>query len=406
MEIPSPPTLFDRVRSLPAAGPLLARLGDTPGVWLVGGAVRDLLLGGQPSDLDVVVEGDAAALAEQLGGAIRVHDRFGTSTVKLDGFSYDLARARRERYARPGALPDVEPATLAEDLLRRDFTVNATAIALTGRLAGELSAAPLALDDLARRTLRILHDESFIDDPTRLLRLARYWNRLGFEIDPGTFELARVALDGGALRTVSGTRIGAELRILASEPEPLSALVRLHRLGVDRAIDRDFGLSDRHLGDRAIALLPNDGRRDRLALALAARGVPAPELASLLDALAFEADDRDAIIATATRADSVARALAQARTPSGIAAAAAGASPELVALAGALGPEREAREWLTALRQVRLEIDGRDLLAAGVPEGPALGRGLRAALADKLDGRVSGRDAELARALEAARATG
>ena len=406
MDTPSPPTLFERVRLLPAAGPLLARLGDTPRVWLVGGAVRDLLLGGQPSELDLVVEGDAAALAEHLGGAIRVHDRFGTSTVKLDGFSYDLARARRERYARPGALPDVEPATLAEDLLRRDFTVNAIAIALTGPLAGELSAAPLALDDLARRMLRIFHDESFIDDPTRLLRLARYWSRLGFEIDRGTFELARVALDGGAMRTVSGARIGAELRILASEPEPLSALVRLHELGVDRAIHPDFGLSHRHLGDRAMALLPNDGRRDRLSLALAARGVPAPELARLLDALAFEADDRDAIIASATRADTVARALAQARTPSGIAAAVAGASLELVALAGALRPEREAREWLTALRHIRLEIDGRDLLAAGVPEGPALGRGLRAALADKLNGRVSGRDAELARALEAAGATG
>jgi tRNA nucleotidyltransferase (CCA-adding enzyme) len=125
-------------------------------------------------------------------------------------------------------------------------------------------------------------------------------------------------------------------------------------------------------------------------------------LARLLDALAFEADDRDAIVASATRADEVARTLAVAQAPSEIAAAAAGAPPELVALAGALGPERQAREWLEHLRHVRLSIDGRDLLAAGVPEGPAIGRGLRAALAAKLDGGADGHDKELAKALDAA----
>jgi tRNA nucleotidyltransferase (CCA-adding enzyme) len=101
---------------------------------------------------------------------VRSHDRFGTSTVSLDGFTYDLARSRRETYARPGALPDVSPAPLSEDLLRRDFTVNALAIALVGDLAGTVEAAPRGLEDLQRRTLRVLHDASFIDDPTRALR--------------------------------------------------------------------------------------------------------------------------------------------------------------------------------------------------------------------------------------------
>ncbi len=396
--LPKPPEVIERVRALPAARPLLAHLRDDRGVQLVGGAVRDLLLGGAPFDLDLVVEGDARTVAAELGGELKSFDRFGTATVVLDGFSYDIARARRETYARPGALPDVEPAPLAEDLLRRDFTVNAIALALSG----ELTAAPAALEDLGARRLRVLHDRSFIDDPTRLMRLARYASRLGFEVEPHTRELAEAAVAGGALGTVSGSRLGAELRLLARERDPVTALRGLADLGLDRAIHPGFGISDEALARRALALLPEGARGDRLALAVASRGVPAAELGALLESLAFEAEDRDAILLAATRADDVARALAAAGARSEIAAAVGGAPIELVALAGALGPASEAREWLDTLRHVRLEIDGGDLLAAGVPEGPAIGRGLRAALAAKLDGQASGRGEELAAALKAA----
>jgi tRNA nucleotidyltransferase (CCA-adding enzyme) len=210
----------------------------------------------------------------------------------------------------------------------------------------------------------------------------------------------------GALATVSGARVGAELRLLAGEPDRLAALAALGELGIDAAIHPGLGLSDVATGQRALALLPSDGRADRVALALAARGVPAAELPDLLDALAFEASDRDAIAAAATRADALAGALSQAQRPSQVAAGVGGAGPELVALAGALGPTERAREWLTELRHVRLEIDGDALLAAGIPEGPAIGRGLAAALAGKLDGRASGREAELALALAAARGAG
>jgi tRNA nucleotidyltransferase (CCA-adding enzyme) len=398
-----PEQTLERIHALPAARPLVARLGDHGApVHLVGGAVRDVLLGGTPFDLDLVVEGDAAALAAALGGCLRVHDRFGTSTVALDGFAYDIARSRRETYARPGDLPDVEPAPLAEDLLRRDFTVNAIAVALAGEAAGELNAAPHALEDLEARRLRVLHDRSFIDDPTRMFRLARYAARLGFDVEPHTRELADAAIRESAVATVSGSRIGAEVRLLAREQDPVHAFSALGDLGLDRALHPRFGVHDAGLASRALALLPADARPDRLAVALAARGVPAAELRGLLDWLAFEAEDRDAILAAATRADELARALAAAQAPSAIATAVGGGPPELVALAGALGPERAAREWLERLRQVRLAIDGRDLLAAGVPEGPAIGRGLRAALAAKLDGGAQDRDQELAEALNAA----
>jgi tRNA nucleotidyltransferase (CCA-adding enzyme) len=309
MQIPPAAELLRHIGELPAGAPLLQRLRDAPGVYLVGGSVRDLLMGGAPSDLDLVVEGDAVEVARRIGGNVVVHDRFGTSTVELDGFSYDLARARRETYSDPGALPDVEPADLPEDLRRRDFTVNAIAIALGGPEAGKVTAARGAIEDLAARQLSVLHDHSFIDDPTRLLRLARYRSRLRFEVEPRTSDLAREAIESGALETVSGPRIGAELRLLAREPDPIAAFLTLRELQLDAAIRAGFGLTDPELARRALELLPADGRRDVLILGLAARCVEPRELGPLLDRLAFEASDRDLILAVAGDADELARAL-------------------------------------------------------------------------------------------------
>jgi len=402
VKAPAPDALIARIRALPAAPPLLSAIGDATGVYLVGGAVRDVLLGVRSADLDLVVEGDPAIVAARLGGELRVHDRFGTATVIANGHTYDVARARRETYAAPGALPDVEPAGLDEDLRRRDFTVNAAAIELSGPRAGELRAEPESLEDLGSRQLRVLHDQSFIDDPTRLLRLARYSGRLGFEVEAHTAALAAAAVSGGALATVSGSRIGAELRLLAREDDPVETLGGLSKLGIDTAIEPGFGLHDVDLAHRALGLLPAGERRDLLALALTARGVPEGRLGQLLDRMAFEAAERDVILAAATRAPAVAQALSAVSRPSELVQAAAGAGAQLVALAGGLGPADAAREWLERIRHLQLEIDGADLLAAGVPEGPAIGRGLRAALAAKLDGHTSDREAELAQALAAA----
>jgi tRNA nucleotidyltransferase (CCA-adding enzyme) len=404
VETPPATALIEQVRSLPAAGPLLSHIGPGDSVYLVGGAVRDLLLDGEPGDLDLLVDGDPVAIANRLGEP-HVHDRFGTCTVRSGGFVYDLARARTESYSQPGALPDVTPAGVHEDLGRRDFTVNAMAIALDGERPGELIAVPLALGDLEARMLRILHPRSFIDDPTRLLRLVRYASRLGFGIESETRELAAAAIDGGGLETVSGPRIGAELRLLARELDPIAALSALGSLGLDTAIQPAFGVSDEALTERALALLPEDGRRDDLALGLAARRVPADRLSALLDHLAFEARDRDVIVTLTTDGQPLAAALADAQRPSEIADAVGGAGPELVALAGALGPEDRARQWLEVLRHVHLQIDGSDLLAAGIPRGPAVGRGLRAALAAKLDGAALTPASELVYALQAARSS-
>jgi tRNA nucleotidyltransferase (CCA-adding enzyme) len=393
------------LRGHPGIARVSEGLAGTPGCWLVGGAVRDLLLGFVPLDLDVVVEGDAVtaarAAAGRLGGQVRLHERFGTATVEADGLSFDLATARRERYPTPGALPEVAPASLDEDLARRDFTVHALAAGLSRGHEGELRQAREGFDDLQARQLRVLHEGSFIDDPTRLLRLVRYAARLGFEPERRTAELAREAVRDGALGTVSGARIGAELMLLLREPAALEALERVLAIGLDRALHPELQI-DLDLAERAVARLPDGGRRDLTLLAACVRRIARGELARWLDRLALTAAEREAVMAAALDGEAVARELAEAERPSQVAALVRGRPAEQLAIAAALGAEEPVARWSDELRHIRLEISGDDLLAAGVPEGPAVGRALAAALARKLDGERGGREAELRNALAAA----
>jgi len=371
--------------------PAVAALDGEDAVYVVGGAVRDLLLGREPRELDFVVEGDALVVARRLGGRVIAHERFGTATVSVPGATFDLASARRERYERPGALPEVElGVTLREDLERRDFTVNAIALHLTD---GELIWVPRAHEDLEARRLRVLHDRSFIDDPTRLLRLVRYAARLGFEPEERTDRLAAEAIAGGALDTVTGSRLGAELRLLLREPQP-AALLALARHGLGRAL----------LGD---AFAP-DARRIAVAhelggplAALAATLAGADDAAPALDRLAFPAAARDVVARAAAAAPHLAAAAERfggEPTDADLWRTLRREPPEAVAAAGALGPAEAARHWLDDVRHRRLAIDGHDLVAAGL-NGPAVGAGLDAAMEAMLEGRAPGREEQLAAAL-------
>jgi tRNA nucleotidyltransferase (CCA-adding enzyme) len=377
---------LDRLPELPGGTAVLAAADRFPGLWLVGGAVRDLELGAGVRDLDVAVEGEAAPVAEALGELLEEHGRFGTAEVRTpDGGRVNLVRTRAESYVRPGALPDVRPSGIDDDLARRDFTLNAVAVGLSERVRGEVRAVEHALDDLAARRLRVLHQRSFLDDPTRLLRLARYATRLGLAIDGRTAALAGKA----TLRTVSGDRVGNEVRLALAEPDPVAALLAAFELGGPPVPEPDAGLAT-----AGLRLLPADGRPDLLVLATAGR-----RAGDLLD-LGFEGPDARRA-ARAAQARSLAAELEGATRPSEIAAAARGWPLEAVALAGAMGPEAQARAWLDELRHVGLSISGHDLLEAGVPEGPELGRRLAAALDRRLDGELPpGPEAELEAALE------
>jgi tRNA nucleotidyltransferase (CCA-adding enzyme) len=375
------PQLLQRLAELPRGRAVLA--GPLAGAHLVGGAVRDLALGRAPREIDLVVEGDPEPLIAALGGADVEHERFGTA---LAG-GVDVVRARAESYAEPGALPDVRPGTLDEDLRRRDFTVNAIAVALAD---ATVRAVDGAVADLDGGVLRVLHDGSFRDDPTRLWRLARYGARLGFEPDDHTRELAREAVAGGALQTVSGPRLGNELRLALAEPDPVAALDRAVALGLLPA-----GFAVAH-PDEALALLPpGEGRGDLVLLAACCAGMDARALLAWLDHVGFPAAERD-LVAAASRFV-IGAPLRAARTPSEIARAARGAPLEAIALAGG----DNARRWIDELRHVGLHISGDDLLAAGVPQGPEVGERLRRALERVLDGEIPAeRESELAAALE------
>jgi tRNA nucleotidyltransferase (CCA-adding enzyme) len=400
--IEDPRLLLEHAEAMPAVRALLEQLDQHPmELYLVGGAVRDLILGEEPADLDLLSTEEVEPVAHALG-RVRAHDRFGTATVYVGGFRYDLARARSESYPEPGSLPQVAPAGLGQDLKRRDFTVNALALGLLGRVRGEVRTVPHAWADLRNRQLRVLHRASFIDDPTRLLRLARYRARLGFKVEPETAALVAEARDTDALATVSGGRIGAELWLLAQEPDPIGGFQAVRELRLADDLAPGLAAADPAVGRAALATLTAERDRAVTALAWALLEVSAPERIRLLERLMLPSGMGEAVLRAAGGTRGLLAALGEAKCPSQLVAAAEGAGPAELALAAGLGGE-EAVRAVSELRGVALEIDGHDLTAAGIAVGPAIRAGLEAALAAKLDGAASGREAELEVALAAAR---
>lgn len=409
----------------PGGAELLELGHDHPDLALVGGAVRDLLRGASPRELDVVVAGGSAELAAELAARlpgneartpeVTVHERFGTASVGWMHGRIDVAERRAESYPRPGALPVVRPGSAAEDLARRDFTINAIAVALGGPRVGELEAVAHALEDLAAGRLRILHAGSFLDDPIRLLRLARYRARLRFELEPETARLARSALADGALGTISGARIGAELWLATEEFPPGASFASLGELGVLESLALPSPFDEQLLRD-AYALKPPDAVADIVEMAVLFHPAAAPTEAErqrageLMRDLEFFAETRERVLAAAFDAPALVAGIERAERPSQLRALLAGRPVEAVVLAAALAgrssreAQARAESWLTELREVRLEIGGADLLAAGLPEGPEIGRRLERALDLKLDGELdgAGREAELNAALAAA----
>lgn len=364
-----PGSLAAALDTLPAVGVLREKLEGVP-VWLVGGVIRDLLLDRPVLDIDLVVEGNAPETAALLGEPEASNEWFGTASVLVDGMRIDIAGARRETYARPGALPQVEPAGLGEDLARRDFTVNTMAAPLGG--AGDLVDPHGGVDDLRARVLRVLHDGSFVDDPTRALRAARYAARLGLQLEARTAEL----LGNADLATVSPDRVETEIRKTVADPSGPGAL-RLLNLwglaGVDSAASGRLEVALELLDDPDWAELVS--RED----------------AALEAALPNERLEMAAVRLSASH---------PARPSDGVALVKGRLPVELLAArwAGADWLDDWVHEW----RKVQLEIDGEDLMSAGVPEGPAVGRGLAAALAATLDGEATGREEQLRIALQAA----
>ena len=223
----------------------IGRLADERGlsVYLVGGVVRDLLLKRENWDLDLTVEGDgitfARLVADRYGAGLAVFERFATARLAFpDGLKMDIATTRRESYAQPAVLPKVQPASIEEDLYRRDFTINAIAMQLNPGQFGRLLDAYGGQRDLRAGTIRVLHAGSFQDDPTRIFRAIRFEQRFGFRLERITAHLLAQAASRNLIHQLSGPRLKNEILLLFSEHDPVRAIARLARLKLLRFLHR------------------------------------------------------------------------------------------------------------------------------------------------------------------------
>jgi tRNA nucleotidyltransferase (CCA-adding enzyme) len=387
------------------------RHGDALGfpVAAVGGLVRDLLLGrvDECTDLDLVVEGNAAAvareLARSLGGQAVEHAAFLTATVVLpDARRIDLATARRESYRAPGALPTVEPAALAEDLGRRDFSLNALAIRLDRAAWGQLVDTTGGLADLRARRIRVLHALSFVEDPTRILRAARLAARLGCKVDQTSRRLAAHAAQLPIYRALSGDRLRAEMELMLAEPRPAAALREAARLGawgliggevrVGRRVPRLLGAA---LAPRALDGL---GPETPIALALLALADGGRAVETWMDRLALAPARREAIRQARRDAPGLAARVARAREGGAAYRLLQGAPEVTLAWArthAAGAARRQLDRHLRSGRRLRPLATGEDVGALGVPPGPAVGEILRALRAAQAAGQVRSRPGAL-----------
>jgi len=371
--------------------------------------VRDILLERPNFDVDVAVEGDAIEFARELAAALegrcRPHGQFGTAVVGYgDGFHVDVVTARRETYAAPAALPTVERATIEEDLFRRDFTINAVAVSLKAHDHGRLVDPYAGRADLDGGTIRVLHERSFVDDPTRIFRAIRYESRFGFRMDEQTESLARAAV--GYVNRLSAARLRDELVELLDEAEAGASVTRMGELGAAAAIHPQLAAEEettelfarlREL-DRKYELEVPDWR---LGLAALARRLSRDEVHALLHRLNLPKRDARHVAAAVLDGPRIREQLRDGTLSAAeIVGLAEPDHPDAPLLALALEDVKPLREYFERLQHVRLDIGGAELAELGLGESPRVGEILGELRRRKLNGELDGRESELAAAQE------
>ncbi len=389
------------VNFMQVAGEVAAGQGQS--LYLVGGVVRDLFLGRTNLDLDLVVEGNAIDLAQQLieikQGKIITHPRFNTAKLQWNKWSVDLATARSETYAKPGALPSVKSSSIDKDLFRRDFTINTMAIELNPSRYGELIDIYGGREDLEHKLIRILHERSFIDDATRIWRGLRYEQRLNFQLEPNTLQLLK--RDIPMLDTISGDRIRYELECILQEEFPEKILHRAEELGVlaklHPSLKGNGWLAEKFEQARQLSSpnLPPVG----LYLALLAYPVTNDENEHLISRLrlpkSLAQTLRDSISLKAKL-----QSLADPElTPSSIYCLLHGYSPPAI-VANSLASDspvahQHIQLFLNKLRYVKLALTGNDLKRMGIAPGPRIKEILQLLHEARLDGKVTSKQGEV-----------
>ena len=367
-------------------------------VYLVGGAVRDYVLGLPTRDLDFVVVGNATIvateLANNLSGTVTVHQRFGTATVEIDGDRVDIVTARKEAYASPGSLPEVSFSDLNQDLARRDFSINAMALPLSGESPNVIDPHG-GLDDLANGSIAVLHSDSFTDDPTRMLRAVRYEQRLGFQIFETTMAELKKSINEGHVPAVSGDRWRQEFQKIFDEDRGSEMFSRAIQIGIlpaiHPALSNDAGLAP---------LMGETGLSPCDYLAALVRDLGPVDGDTVLQRLNLPIDwarmVRDTIALkeiTPTISETGAKISAICRLLDGL-------DPESIAVSARFSQDAQLatklRRYLDEWRLVRTALTGDDLMAMGLTPGVKIGEVLQELHSAKLDGLISSETEERA----------
>jgi len=393
------------LRLLEQAGKLAAARGWK--AYAVGGMVRDVLLGLNNFDLDILVEEHglefARLWAEQSGGAFKLYRRFATAMVVISGVKIDVTTTRSERYPLPGSLPEVVPGSLEEDIFRRDFTINALAFSLNPTRFGRLIDLCGGWDDLQAGLIRVLHPRSFRDDPTRIFRAVRFQQRFGFRVESRTEELIRTAVSEEMFSRVSSERLRRELELIFKEPAPVRAIELM--AGYDQLRFIHPSLSRLGMNARPVERLEKE-------IAWFSGLFPDEKVASwrlFLVVLSWELADfefaevtrtfnlserlvRSALAARAREGEIRARAFDPSSPRSALAEVLDGLLPEVILILASRVEQENLRDslrrYLAEDRLVLPALRGRDLIELGVAPGPEIGRIERLLRAARLDGEV------------------
>jgi tRNA nucleotidyltransferase (CCA-adding enzyme) len=368
-------------------------------LYLVGGTVRDLLLKRSSLDIDLAMEGNAVKFARQLtaetGEKLTIHQQFGTANFHQGEYTIDIATARRETYAHPGALPAVKPAKIKDDLGRRDFSVNAIAVDLTPDTFGNILDFHGGMSDLEKKLIRVLHKKSFIDDATRIFRAIRYEQRLGFNIEESTERLLRKNVS--KLDTISGDRVRNEIELILREERPEAALKRADELGVLRPINRSLK-SNPWLAERF-----SEARRRYIAspsvyFALLCYDIDKEVAEAIAERLNLSGDWKHIVLGVARINDDIHKLADPAISPSAVYRFLKRYPVETVSACFLSNESRIVRgqieRYLKETQYVRIHLDGNELKRMGVEAGPRLGRILKALQDAKLDGLADTREEE------------
>lgn len=381
--------------------------------YLVGGSVRDLLRGEENLDIDIVIEGSgtifAREFASMLNARVKTHERFGTAQVMTGGIKIDVATSRTEYYESPASLPKVETSSIKKDLYRRDFTINTLAVKLNPRDFGLLIDFFGAQRDIREKSIRVLHNLSFIEDPTRAFRAVRFAERFGFKISKHTEGLIKSALRMNLFDRLSGSRLYEELLLTFNETEPVRAIKKLSEYGLLKVIHPNLKFDEKlELRFQAVHdtlswfnLLFLEQRPDRGTLYLMTL------LSCLNDVEREDAMDRFRVSQKAR--DEINKGIAGARDimrllplndPKRIYKSMRGLDIKTMLFAMALAPEdrkkKEISLYLIELRKIRPALKGDDLNKMGIPPGPAYSEILEAVLEKRLEGKLNTKEDEMA----------